>query len=197
MIVKISDVLNVSLDQLLKGDEELVQQISEDTTVRKTQGKSIRKLKTVIIALAVTIVVLLIAFFFLRNSYHSIGPLSDAEMISTASIGDDDVLHIALNLPKSVEISGYDTGDMTEDNMPNTVGISIELSKDWLANGDLRTSLDIPIYTESSNDYDFLSADYLKQHDIRRIIIFYKELGDNDTSRIHELYSIDLPAEGK
>jgi len=43
-VVKLSEELDISLDELLKGGSDVVEKITEDTKVRKTQSKKIKRL---------------------------------------------------------------------------------------------------------------------------------------------------------
>lgn len=52
-IIAMSDIFDISLDELLKGDKKVVEKISEDTTVRKIQSKKIKSLIFLIVLLII------------------------------------------------------------------------------------------------------------------------------------------------
>lgn len=183
MIVKISDVLNVSLDQLLKGDEALVQQISEDTVVRKKQGRDIRKLKKAVIILAIVAAALIALLMYFRWSSSFAGYVSETDQIADFYISDDNILYIDLNLPEQIGVGGYEIGQSDTD--PHALDISVSLWRDVRVENP--QSYYLPIYTDGTGVNDYLSEKYLTDHDIGRICIVDGSSGDGDV-----LSSIEL-----
>ena len=57
-IVAISDLFEISLDELLRGDKKMLEQITEDTNTRKTQSKKIKLLTVGIVALLISLLIL-------------------------------------------------------------------------------------------------------------------------------------------
>lgn len=179
MIVKISDVLDVSLDQLLKGDEKLVQQISEDTTVRKTQGKSIKKMRITIVFLVVAVAALIIFLISVWGQSNA-GDVSDPNEISAFYLDDNNVLHIQLDLPGYIGVTGYMAGSCPDDSQ--ALDISYTLRRGIGKQN--QHEYDIPLYTSAPANDPF-SKESMESNNIREIHIVNEQ---NE-----EIYSLTLP----
>lgn len=91
LIVNISKVLNIPLDELLKEGSDIVDKISEDTIIRKKTG---RKNKILIILIFVLIFSLLAAVIYFSN----IDDISNKKEIVVAYISNEK-LYIKTDLP--------------------------------------------------------------------------------------------------
>lgn len=99
LIVNISKVLNIPLEELLKEDSDIVNKISEDTIIRKKTG---RKNKILIILIFVLIFSLLAAVIYFSN----INDISNKKEIVGAYISNEK-LYIKTDLPIYKSIGGY------------------------------------------------------------------------------------------
>ena len=57
-IVAISDLFEISLDELLRGDKKMLEQITDDTKIRKSQTKKIKLFSVGFVILSLIILVL-------------------------------------------------------------------------------------------------------------------------------------------
>ena len=99
LIVNISKVLNIPLEELLKEGSDIVNKISEDTIIRKKTG---RKNKILIILIFVLIFSLLAAVIYFSN----INDISNKKEIVGAYISNEK-LYIKTDLPIYKSIGGY------------------------------------------------------------------------------------------
>lgn len=114
MILIISETLNISLDNLLKGDQEIVKKISKDTKYLKK-----RILLGIIISFIFT---LCLSYFFF--SYQRGMIVSEQEEISNArvvSIGEDKVLKVDLKMPFYKKYKGYMIADKESEKEYNII----------------------------------------------------------------------------
>lgn len=100
MIVSISNLLDVSLDQLLKGDDAVVKKIADDTHVRKKQSFKIKILYTVVALLLV-----ITLSFGVPRFINTV--LSRESQIKSVELLEGDKIKIETNLPPYRTISGY------------------------------------------------------------------------------------------
>ncbi|AZP03974.1 helix-turn-helix domain-containing protein [Jeotgalibaca ciconiae] len=100
MIVSISNLLDVSLDQLLKGDEAVVKKIADDTHVRKKQSFKIKILYTVVALLLV-----ITLSFGVPRFINTV--LSRESQIKSVELLEGNKIKIETNLPPYRTISGY------------------------------------------------------------------------------------------
>lgn len=91
VIVKLSDVLEIPLDTLLKGNQVMVEKISTDTIQRKKLSK---KLKYTYIFLS-TLIILVIGALYKTNWLD----ISSPRQIQSVQYDGDDALFIKVNLP--------------------------------------------------------------------------------------------------
>ncbi|MEG1047077.1 helix-turn-helix domain-containing protein [Carnobacterium sp.] len=99
MIVLISDLLDISLDQLLKGDEEVVEKIANDTKMRKKQSYKIK----ILYGLIAVIAFIGLYFGFLRFQNSDITSNSQIESVEIFK----NKIKVKTNLPPYRSISGY------------------------------------------------------------------------------------------
>ena len=98
LIVSLSDVLDIPLDILLKGDTEVVEKISTDTVQRK---KLSRKLKCAYACVAVLIIMLGLALY--KTRYLDISRTSQIESVEF----DGDKFFVKTDLPFYRSLGGY------------------------------------------------------------------------------------------
>lgn len=99
LIVQISDYLDISLDQLLKGDEQVIKKLSEDTKTRKKQSKKIKILYLIIVLISLT------GFYFGYFKFENRTLSSESQIESVELMGNE--LKIKTNIPSYRSISGY------------------------------------------------------------------------------------------
>ena len=99
LIVTLSDILGISLDNLLKGDTIIVNQISHDTILRKKQSKKIKILYGVIILFILVFSI----FLYQKNNFKDI---SNGNQIKSAKIIDKNLI-ITTDLPKYRSLISY------------------------------------------------------------------------------------------
>ena len=99
LIVNVSKVLNIRLEELLKEDSDIVNKISEDTIIRNKTG---RKNKILIILIFVLIFSILAAAIYFSN----IDDISNKKEIVGAYISNER-LYIKTDLPIYKSIGGY------------------------------------------------------------------------------------------
>ena len=99
LIVNISKVLNIPLDELLQEDSDIVNKISEDTIIRKKMNKRNKILYFLIF-------VLIISFLSAVIYYSNIKDISNKKEIVGAYISNEK-LYIKTDLPIYKSIGGY------------------------------------------------------------------------------------------
>ena len=99
MIVNLSEILDISLDTLLKDDVKVVKKIAEDTHIRKKQNIKILVLTFIILLLLSTV-------GYLGYQKIKVNDISLESQIENIKDEKDDVL-IDLNLPFYRSIDGY------------------------------------------------------------------------------------------
>ena len=99
LIVNVSKVLNIPLEELLKEDSDIVNKISEDTIIRNKTG---RKNKILIILIFVLIFSILAAAIYFSN----IDDISNKKEIVGAYMSNEKV-YIKTDLPIYKSIGGY------------------------------------------------------------------------------------------
>ena len=98
-IVELSAVLDMTLDELLKEDADMLNQLTHDTVQRKRLSKRVKILYAIIVALAIATVA---TIFYYENAVD-IGKESD---IKSVSMSNDNV-HIVTDLPFYRSVSSY------------------------------------------------------------------------------------------
>lgn len=120
MIVLISDLLDISLDQLLKGDEEVVEKIANDTKIRKKQSYKIK----ILYGLIAVIAFIGLYFGFLRFQNSDITSNSQIEAVEIFK----NKIKVKINLPPYRSISGYMLANSKD---PWELDISISTTLDF------------------------------------------------------------------
>ena len=121
-IVAISDLFEISLDELLRGDKKMLEQITDDTKVRKSQTKKIK-----LFSIGFVILSLIILVFSYKSIYSE--EILTSSQIESIKLTDRGEILVTTNLPfyRSVEGVAY-----SEDNQdPNIMNVRIDTKIDW------------------------------------------------------------------
>ncbi|WP_326717217.1 helix-turn-helix domain-containing protein [Vagococcus jeotgali] len=123
MLVSISDLFGISLDELLREDNQVLEKITEDTQIRKKQTKKIKWLMIGIICLI--LMILFISFQSPNNQF-----ISKSDQIESIGVTKDHKLLVTTELPFYKSITSYATNEKVDN--PNIVelriGTKIDLS---------------------------------------------------------------------
>lgn len=143
-IITMSELFDISLDDLLKGDKEVVEQISDDTKTRKDQSKKIRWL-------VITIIVL-ISFggIFGYRSIRNIDISSDNQIQLVTVLNNGDI-KVNTSIPFYRSMSSYMSSKDTESSV---IEITLGYSFDWSFKH--KESIVIPYDKEFFNGIDTL-----------------------------------------
>lgn len=76
-IIELSNLFDISLDQLLKGDQQVVEKIADDTKIRKNQTK-----KIIVLYVLATMLLSVILLFLLPRIINK--DITDDRMIASA-----------------------------------------------------------------------------------------------------------------
>lgn len=175
MILSLSNHLNISLDYLLKGDEIIVDKITQDTIVRKEQSKKIKMLY-VAISLLVLIAISITTVNYLSVHAHTI----KANQIESIDL-DDNMLNVTFNLPAYESYGGYSTAILPNENtieieFLSSTDLSMRNTKQTEIN--LKEELNFDRYDEQNKDlYEHINkikivgkdGDILKEIDFKNI----------------------------
>lgn len=149
LIVQISDELEISLDKLLKGDNLIVKQISDDTKLRKALSKKVKILYSTIVILFILITI----FIYKTNKYSDI---SNPSQIKTLTFKNQ-TIHVKTDLPTYRSLEAYIMNISQDQN-------SLELV--------LSTKLDLSMKNNNEINIPF---DNSKISKIKKIDIIYEE----------------------
>ncbi len=121
-IVSISDLFEISLDELLRGDKKMLKQIADDTKIRKIQTK---KIKFLSIGLIILFVVFIVIGY--KNIYSK--EIVSSNQIESIKMTDRGEILINTNLPfyRSIE----STASYANADDPNIMEIIIDSKIDW------------------------------------------------------------------
>lgn len=149
LIVQISDELEISLDKLLKGDNLIVKQISDDTKLRKALSKKVKILYSTIVILFILITI----FIYKTNEYSDI---SNPSQIKTLTFKNQ-TIRVKTDLPTYRSLEAYIMNISQDQN-------SLELV--------LSTKLDLSMKNNNEINIPF---DNSKISKIKKIDIIYEE----------------------
>lgn len=121
-IVAISDLFEISLDKLLRGDKKMLEQITDDTKVRKSQTKKIKLFSVGFIILSLIILVL---------SYKSIysEEILTSNQIESIKLTNRGEILVTTNLPFYRSVEGFSYSEDIQD--PNIMNVRIDTKIDW------------------------------------------------------------------
>lgn len=120
-IIAMSELFDISLDDLLKGDKEVVDQISDDTKTRKDQSKKIRWLISIIIMLV------FLGGIFGYRSIRNIDISSDDQIQLVTVLNNGDI-KVNTSIPFYRSMSSYMSSKDTESSV---IEITLGYSFDW------------------------------------------------------------------
>lgn len=120
-IIAMSDIFDISLDELLKGDKKVVEKISEDTTVRKIQSKKIKSLIFLIVLLI--IIGLVLGYKSIENV-----DISTSNQVKEVTILKNGDMVVDTSIPFYRSMSSYMS---TRDDSSKTIEVVIGYSFDW------------------------------------------------------------------
>lgn len=121
LIVKMSDIFDVSLDELLKGDQKVVEKIAKDTKNKEKLTKKIRFLWLGIILL------MIVGLYF---GYRAVNyqELSTSAQIESVDLQEDKLL-VKVKLPFYRSVGGY----MMDSNSLDSAAVDVRITStiDW------------------------------------------------------------------
>lgn len=142
IIVKISDILEISLDELLRGDQNMVEKIAKDTKNRKKLTKKVQ-----LLWISIFLLISLSLFFGYKNVEHR--NISEAQQIQSVTIKDNDTIVVELNLPFYRSVSSYwmnNTNPDDDNSDDSSVELTLGESIDWTMTN--RQTIEVPIDKE-------------------------------------------------
>ena len=124
-IVLLSDELDISLDELLKGDKVVVKKIANDTKARK-------KNKVLITILSATVVTLVILFIWVASGrpggLKMISELDEIELVSLEKESDKYILTVKpVELPAYRRLSLFSLDGVSENTINLRLGTDVDL----------------------------------------------------------------------
>lgn len=158
MIVNISNLLDVSLDVLLKGDDQVVAKIANDTKIRKIQSRRI-------LLLSLLITLIIISSLYIYLTFYSMQTITGEDQIKNITVTDKDSLIVKLNLPSYRTYSGY----MVDSNSDNDSALNLSIFSDLTFKGVKKQTLKLD-----------LTSDIFKN----RKILFIKDSDHNTITEI-------------
>lgn len=158
MIVNISNLLDVSLDVLLKGDDQVVAKIANDTKIRKIQSRRI-------LLLSLLITLIIISSLYIYLTFYSMQTITGEDQIKNITVTDKDSLIVKLNLSSYRTYSGY----MVDSNSDNDSALNLSIFSDLTFKGVKKQTLKLD-----------LTSDIFKN----RKILFIKDSDHNTITEI-------------
>lgn len=158
MIVNISNLLDVSLDVLLKGDDQVVAKIANDTKIRKKQSRRI-------LLLSLLITLIIISSLYIYLTFYSMQTITGEDQIKNITVTDKDSLIVKLNLSSYRTYSGY----MVDSNSDNNSALNLSIFSDLTFKGVKKQTLKLD-----------LTSDIFKN----RKILFIKDSDHNTITEI-------------
>ncbi len=158
MIVNISNLLDVSLDVLLKGDDQVVAKIANDTKIRKIQSRRI-------LLLSLLITLIIISSLYIYLTFYSMQTITGEDQIKNITVTDKDSLIVKLNLSSYRTYSGY----MVDSNSDNNSALNLSIFSDLTFKGVKKQTLKLD-----------LTSDIFKN----RKILFIKDSDHNTITEI-------------
>lgn len=142
LLLSISEILDITLEELFTENDDLVERISSDTMVRKKQSRTIKVLYCAVIVLCL----ILLATVFFSNGRD----ISDASCIASAQINGN-TLHIKTDLPFYKSTGGYfmDYTDGSRENLEISISAVFSMYHN--------ETLDIPLEEDELRDLRSIS----------------------------------------
>ena len=133
-IVAMSDLFEISLDDLLRGDKKMLDQITEDTKTRKTQSKKIKFLLG-------GLVFLFTCLLFLGYQGIKAKSLLRPDQIQSVELTSNNKIVVKTDLPFYRSLSGFMYNP--NENNPSVMDITIEETIDWSLKNSNEIEVDI------------------------------------------------------
>lgn len=126
-IVAISDLFNISLDELLRGDKKMIEQITDDTKLRKVQTKKIQ-----LLSVGLTFIIIVLIILGYKSIYNQ--EIVNANQIDSIKMTDKGEVLIKTNLPFYRSIDEIAMAENVKNS--NTMDIRIGSKFDWTLKND-------------------------------------------------------------
>ncbi|MGX4687621.1 helix-turn-helix domain-containing protein (plasmid) [Vagococcus sp. JNUCC 83] len=126
-IVAISDLFNISLDELLRGDKKMIKQITDDTKLRKVQTKKIQ-----LLSVGLTFIIIVLIILGYKSIYNQ--EIVNANQIDSIKMTDKGEVLIKTNLPFYRSIDEIAMAENVKNS--NTMDIRIGSKFDWTLKND-------------------------------------------------------------
>ena len=126
-IVAISDLFNISLDELLRGDKKMIEQITDDTKLRKVQTKRIQ-----LLSVGLTFIIIVLIILGYKSIYNQ--EIVNANQIDSIKMTDKGEVLIKTNLPFYRSIDEIAMAENVKNS--NTMDIRIGSKFDWTLKND-------------------------------------------------------------
>ncbi|EOA8305172.1 helix-turn-helix domain-containing protein [Enterococcus faecalis] len=152
LIVMLSDLFEVSLDNLLKGDQEVIKKITNDTKVRKKQSKQLR------VFYFLSAVVLFMVLFFGVPLFYNASVFSENQ-IKSVEVTEDEII-VETRLPFYRKNTGY----MISSSKKNPWNVELQLTTTISIFGDKEDKIVIPLDDKNVFD-DVIGVDFLNSFD--------------------------------
>lgn len=155
-IVTISNVLNLSLDELLGKESEIVKEITRDTQVRKSQSLKIKILSIILI------LVILSGLFVLYKAYEYRDIFSPDQIVSVQAY--ENQLEILTDLPFYRSVVGYMIGNSPDGQ--STIEISLSSQIDLSLSHRQKIIVDTDILTKDMGIQKIKAVDIIDRNGI-------------------------------
>lgn len=126
-IVAISDLFDISLDKLLRGDRKMIEQITDDTKLRKVQTKRIK-----LLSVGLTFIIIVLIILGYKSIYNQ--EIVNANQIDSIKMTDRGEVLIKTNLPFYRSIDEIAMAENVKNS--NTMDIRIGSKFDWTLKND-------------------------------------------------------------
>lgn len=126
-IVAISDLFDISLDKLLRGDKKMIEQITDDTKLRKVQTKRIK-----LLSVGLTFIIIVLIILGYKSIYNQ--EIVNANQIDSIKMTDRGEVLIKTNLPFYRSTDEIAMAENVKNS--NTMDIRIGSKFDWTLKND-------------------------------------------------------------
>lgn len=126
-IVAISDLFDISLDKLLRGDRKMIEQITDDTKLRKVQTKRIK-----LLSVGLTFIIIVLIILGYKSIYNQ--EIVNANQIDSIKMTDRGEVLIKTNLPFYRSTDEIAMAENVKNS--NTMDIRIGSKFDWTLKND-------------------------------------------------------------
>lgn len=152
LIVMLSDLFEISLDNFLKGDREVIKKITSDTKVRKKQTKQLR-----VFYFLSGIIIFMFLFFGLPMFYNA--NVFSENQIKSVKVSKDEIV-IETKLPFYRKNTGY----MISSSKKNPWNVELQLTTTISFSGNKEDEIVIPLDDKNVFE-DVIGIDFLNSFD--------------------------------